>query len=192
MLQKMYESTMTLAGHRQAVAWLALVSFIESSVFPIPPDVMLISMVLAKRCRAWTYAAVCTIASVIGGLAGYGVGYFLFETAGQGIITFYHLQDSFLRVCAAFNQYGVVIILVAAFTPLPYKLITISAGVIQFDPLMFVVTSLVGRGLRFFLVAGLLWRFGALVRAFIERWLGLVTLGIGVAVVGGLLFLRMF
>ncbi len=192
MLQKLYEWTMSLAGHRQAVIWLALISFIESSVFPIPPDVMLISMVLAERYRAWIYATVCTFASVMGGLAGYGIGYFLFETTGQGIIAFYHLQESFFSVCDAFNRYGVTIILVAAFTPIPYKMITISAGATQFNPLAFVITSLVGRGLRFFLVAGLLWRFGPRIRAFIERRLGLVTLGIGVAVGGGVLLLRIF
>ncbi len=192
MLQKLYEWTMTLAGHRHAVMWLAVVSFIESSLFPIPPDVMLVPMVLAGRSRAWMYAMVCTVASVIGGVAGYSIGYFLFETLGKGIISFYQLQEDFAHVRHAFSQHGTAIVFVAAFTPIPYKLITIGAGVIQLDLFVFGVASLTGRGLRFFLVTGLLWHFGAPIRAFIERQLGLVTLGIGIVVVGGFLLLKIF
>lgn len=188
----MYELTMALASHRQAVGWLVFIAFIESSMFPIPPDVILVPMVLAERSRTWTYATVCTTASVMGGLAGYAIGYFLFETLGEGIIAFYDLQNDFFGVRNTFNQYGMIIVFLAAFTPIPYKLITITAGAMQLDIIVFMVTSLIGRGLRFFLVVGLLWLFGPLIRIFVERRLGLVTLGIVVVVVGGILLLKIF
>lgn len=189
-LQRIYEWTMALAGNRYAVIWLAFVSFIESFIFPIPPDVVLIPMVLAKRSRVWVYATICTLSSVIGGLAGYAVGYFLFETIGQGIITFYRLQNDFIVIRSAFDQYGAAIILVGAFTPIPYKLITISTGITQTDLTMFVTASFIGRGSRFFLVTGLLWRFGQPIRTFIEDQLSLVVLGVGILLVGSLLLME--
>ncbi|KAF0113156.1 MAG: conserved membrane protein of unknown function [Rhodospirillaceae bacterium] len=192
MLRKIYNGTLALAGHRHAMAWLVLVSFIESSIFPIPPDVILIPMILAMRSRAFRYATACTVASVLGGLAGYAIGYFLFETMGQSIIAFYHLENTFTTVREAFLQHGAAIVLTAAFTPIPYKLFTITAGVVQLDPLVFTTASVVGRGGRFFLVAGLLWYFGPPIRVFIERRLGLVTLGIGALAVAGFLILEMF
>ena len=161
-------------------------------MFPVPPDVMLIPMVLATRSRAFKIATVCTVASVLGGLAGYAIGYFLFETIGQTIIAFYHLENTFAVIREAFLHHGAAIILTAAFTPIPYKLFTITAGVVQLDPLVFTTASVVGRGGRFFLVAGLLWYFGPPIRVFIERRLGLVTLGIGALAVAGVLILKMF
>jgi len=190
MLRSLYDKIMRLAGHPQAPWWLALIAFLESSVFPIPPDVLLIPLVLADRARAFRYAAICTLASVIGGWLGYAIGYWLFEAVGRQIIAFYHLGDQFAAFRDTFNQYGLWIILAKGATPFPYKLITITAGVTHFDLATFSVASVLTRGARFFLLAALLWYFGAPIRHFIERYLTWVTTGFLVALVGGFLLLR--
>ncbi|MBF0391213.1 MAG: DedA family protein [Alphaproteobacteria bacterium] len=191
MLRNLYDWTMSLAGHRHAVWWLAAISFIESSVFPIPPDVMLVAMVLAARERAWYFAAVCTVASVLGGFLGYGIGYYLFESVGRWVIDIYHLEAEFGRFAATFNEYGAWIVLAKGMTPIPYKLITITAGVTHLDLPTFAVASLGSRAIRFLLVAWLLWQFGAPIRAFIEKRLGLVTTGFLVALVGGFFAIKL-
>lgn len=190
MLRRLYDWTMGLAGHRHAMAWLALVSFVESSVFPIPPDVMLVPMVLAQRDRAWRIAAVCTVSSVIGGFLGYAIGMFLFEAVGGWVIRAYHLETAFQTFTQAFQEYGVWIVLIKGMTPIPYKLVTIAAGVAHMNLAAFAAASVVSRGLRFFLVAGLLWKFGEPIREFIERRLTLVLTTVVVAVVGGFLILK--
>ncbi|HIJ37428.1 MAG TPA: DedA family protein [Rhodospirillaceae bacterium] len=192
MLKRLYEWMMGLAGHRHAVLWLAIVSFVESSIFPIPPDVMLIPMVLADRRRAWRYALIATLASVVGGWLGYAIGYYLFETLGRPIIGFYHLEGSFSAFQAWFAQNGGWVILAKGWTPIPYKLITITAGFSHLDPLIFTIASIGSRAMRFFLVAGLLFRFGAPIRDFIERRLTLVTTGFVLALVGGFLLIKVF
>ncbi len=191
MLRSLYDWTMRLAGHRLAVWWLALVSFIESSVFPIPPDVMLIPMVLARRARAWVYAGVCTLASVVGGFFGYAIGMFLFDSVGQWIVETYHLGAEFARFQDTFNAGGFLAVLIAGFTPVPYKLITITAGVTGLDVATFAVASVLARGARFFLVAALLWKFGPPIRDFIERRLGMVTAAFTVALVGGFFAIKL-
>lgn len=190
MLRTLYDWTLALAGHRRAQWGLALVSFIESSIFPIPPDVVLMPMVLAARERAWRLATTCTVASVLGGLAGYGIGFFLFDTIGQAILDFYGYAEKFGRFQDWYNAHGAWIVFGAGFTPIPYKVFTIASGVTQLDLLTFVVASTLSRGARFFLVAALLWRFGAPIRAFIERWLGLLTLLFFVLLFGSFLALR--
>ncbi|HIJ63301.1 MAG TPA: DedA family protein [Rhodospirillaceae bacterium] len=192
MLKQLYDWMMGLAGHRRALLWLAAVSFIESSVFPIPPDIMLIPMVLAERRKAWYFAAVATLSSVIGGWLGYGIGYFLFETVGQPIIDFYHLQSGFLAFQSWFAQNGGWVILAKGWTPIPYKLITITAGFSRLDPLIFTLASIGSRAMRFFLVAGLLYYFGEPIRGFIERRLTLVTTAFVVVLVGGFLAIKLF
>ncbi|MEO5373359.1 MAG: DedA family protein [Alphaproteobacteria bacterium] len=190
MLRKAYDRTMKLAAHRHALWWLSVVSFVESSVFPIPPDVLLIPMTLADRRRAWWYAAVCTVSSVVGGFLGYAIGYWLFETVGRAIIDFYHLQTKFAAFQETFNHYGGWIVLAKGMTPIPYKLITITAGVTKLDLVVFTLASLGSRAIRFFLVAGLLWWFGDPIREFIERRLALVTTLFLVFLVGGFLILK--
>lgn len=185
MLRRFYDSTMDLAAHRHAVWWLAAVSFIESSVFPIPPDVMLVPMVLAARHRAWFFALVCTVSSVLGGFLGYGIGMFLFDSVGQAVIAFYDLVAEFERFKQTFNEYGAWILLVKGMTPIPYKLLTITAGVTHLDLSTFGLASVGSRAMRFFLVAWLLWQFGPPIRDFIERRLTLVTTSFVVALVGG-------
>ena len=172
MLRRLYDGTMRLAGHPRAVWILAAVAFAESVVFPVPVDALLIPMVLAVPRRAWRYAAVCTGASVAGGVAGYGVGAFIFEAAGAPLLAFYAYEEAFAEAQALYNAHGGAIVFIAAFSPIPYKVFTIASGVAGTELITFVLASAAGRGLRFFIVAALLWRFGAPLRAFIERRLG--------------------
>lgn len=176
MLRKLYDWTMGLAAHPHAIAWLAFITCIESIFFPIPPDVMIIPMVLAARRRAWKIVAVATAASVIGGLLGYGTGYFLYEELGKPIIDFYGYGEKYKTFQGWYTEYGGWIVAAGGFTPIPYKVIAIATGVVQLDLTTFVVVSFVSRGARFLLVAALLWRFGEPIRAFIEARLGLLAL----------------
>lgn len=190
MLKSLYDWTMRLAAHRRAPWALFFVSFAESSVFPIPPDVMLVPMVLARRARAFFYAAVATVGSVLGGVAGYAVGYFLFETIGQWVIRTYGLEAAFETFRGDFATYGLWVILVKGLTPIPYKLVTIACGALQFDLFTFIWASIVTRGLRFFLEAVLLWQFGEPIRDFIERRLTLLTWVFLILLVGGFVAVR--
>ena len=190
MLQRLYDWTMGLAGHRHAPPLLAAISFIESSIFPIPPDVLLIPMVLAARERAWLIAAVCTVASVAGGYAGYAIGYFLYEALGQPILEFYGALEQFAEFRGLYNEWGAWIVGMAGFTPFPYKVITIASGVTQLDPTTFGIASALSRGARFFLVAALLRRWGPPLRRFIEANLGLLTTGFFLLLFGGFVAVR--
>jgi membrane protein YqaA with SNARE-associated domain len=191
MLQRTYDWTMRLAGHRHAVAWLAIISFIESSFFPIPPDIMLIPMVLAARDKAWWYALVATVASVLGGLLGYAIGHFLFESIGAWVIDLYNLEREFQVARQAFIDNAIEIMMIKGLVPIiPYKLITITAGVAEMDLATFTLTSVAVRALRFFLVAWLLWQFGTPVRDFIEKRLGLVTTIFAVGLIGGFVLVK--
>ncbi|MEA4838274.1 MAG: YqaA family protein [Rhodospirillaceae bacterium] len=192
MLKRLYAWLMRAAAHRWAPLWLALVSFAESSVFPIPPDVMLVPMVLANPKRAWLYAALATVSSVLGGWLGYAIGFYLYETVGQTVIDLYHLGPEFDAFHKSFTDYGAWIVLLKGMTPIPYKLVTIAAGVAHLDPLVFTLASIGSRAMRFFLVAALLWRYGETIRDFIEKRLTLVTTGCAIALVGGFAILKFF
>lgn len=192
MLQLLYDRTIELSAHRHALWVLAAVAFIESSVFPIPPDVLIIPMVLAARDKAWKIAAVCTVFSVLGGLAGYGIGFFLFDTIGQPLLDFYGYGDKFAKFQGYYNEWGAWIVSGAGLTPFPYKVITIASGVTQLDPFVFTVASVLSRGARFFIVAGLLWYFGQPIRVFIEANLGKLTIAFFVLLLGGFLALKLF
>lgn len=176
MLRKTYDWTMRLAAHPHALAWLALIACVESIFFPIPPDVMIIPMVLAAREKAWKIAAVATVASAVGGVIGYGLGYFLYEEVGRPIIDFYGYADKYAIFQGWYAEYGAWIVGAGGFTPVPYKVITIASGVVQLDFTTFMIVSILSRGARFFIVAALLWRFGAPIRGFIEARLGLLAL----------------
>lgn len=190
MLDRLYSRALALAASGHAMSALAIVSFAESSFFPLPPDILLIPMILARPRRAWLIAGVCTIASVLGGFLGYAIGYFLFDAIGRPVLEFYHAMDKYDALEAAFAEWGVWIIVIKGLTPIPYKLITIASGVVRFDLLAFALASIVSRSLRFFLLAALLWRFGEPVRGFIERRLMLVTSLFALALVGGFVALR--
>lgn len=190
MLRRLYDWTMSLAGHRHAMWALFCVSFIESSVFPIPPDVLMIPMILARRDRAFQIALVCTIGSVLGALLGYWIGATLMDSLGQWVLTAYGKEAQFQELSARFNEYGLWAVLFAGVTPFPFKVITIFSGATGLSLPVFIATSIFARGLRFFIVAGLLWKYGAPIRDFIERRLGLVFTIFMVCLIGGFLALR--
>ena len=185
MLRRLYDYVMKLSAHRHARWVLAGVSFVESSVFPIPPDVMLIPMVLADRTKAWRIALICTVASVIGGMLGYAIGVFAFEAVGGPMLEFYGYAAKFDSFRATYNEWGPWAVFIAGVTPFPYKVITILSGLTSLDFLVFCVASVLARGVRFYVVAGLLWYFGEPIKAFIERYLGLLTVLFCVLLVGG-------
>lgn len=190
MLRRFYDWSMRQAGSPHAMRGLGIVSFLESSVFPIPPDVMIVPMVLARPHDAWRIAAVATAASVVGGLAGYAIGYFLLETVGQWIIELYGLADKVAAYQQAYAHWGLWIILVKGLTPIPYKLVTIASGMAHFSLPVFVLASILTRGARFFLVAALLRWYGPPIRDFIEARLTLVTSLFAALIVLGFLSLR--
>ncbi len=185
MLRRLYDWVMRIAESPQAMKWLGVVSFAESSFFPIPPDAMLVPMVLARPRDAWRIAMVCSITSVLGGFFGYAIGYYLFEAIGQPIVNFYGYQAAFDRFRDEFQHWGLWIILIKGLTPIPYKIVTIASGVAHFDLVVFGLASLATRAARFFLVAALLKIFGPPIRVFIERYLTWVTTGFVVAVLAG-------
>lgn len=190
MIRKLYDWTLSLASRPDALVILAIVAFLESSIFPIPPDVMILPMILAARQNAWRIAGIATIASVLGGFAGYGVGMFLFESLGQPLITFYGYAENFAEFQALYQEWGAWIVFGAGLTPFPFKVITIASGAVALDPVIFGIAAVLARGLRFYLEAALLWKFGPPIRAFVEDRLGLFTALFFVALIGGFVALR--
>ncbi|EDZ46271.1 DedA family protein [Rhodobacterales bacterium Y4I] len=190
MLKPLYDRTMALADHPKALWCLAAVAFVESSVFPIPPDVLMIPMILARPSRAWLVALVALVASVAGGMLGYAIGAFFYDSIGQPVLEAMGKGDSMAEFNARFNDFGFWAVLGAGITPFPYKVITIMSGWTGMPLGTFIATSILARALRFFIVAGLLWQFGAPVRDFIERRLGLVFSAFMVVLFGGFLMVR--
>jgi len=190
MLQRLYDRTLALAAHRHALPGLAAVSFAESSFFPIPPDILLIPMVLADRARAWLIATVCTVASVLGGLLGYAIGFYLFDAVGQPVLEFYGYVEQFREVKAFYDAWGFWFVMAAGLTPIPYKVFTITSGVLALNPMAFLAGSLLSRGARFFLECALLWYFGAPIRRFIENNLPALTVTFFVLLFGGFVAAR--
>jgi membrane protein YqaA with SNARE-associated domain len=185
MLRRLYDWVLKLAERPWAVWALAAVSFAESSFFPIPPDVMLIPMCLARRERAWFYACVCTVASVIGGLFGYAIGALLYDTLGRIIIEFYGYGSEAEAFRTAYAEWGHWVILIKGLTPIPYKLVTITSGFASYDLFWFVVLSIITRGGRFFIVAAIVYRWGPPAREFVEKRLEWFALLFAVALIGG-------
>lgn len=183
---------MSLADHRHAVWVLAAVAFIESSVFPIPPDVLMIPIILARPNRALWVAFVTTTASVLGGLLGYAIGAIAFDTIGEPILIALGKSDYFVEFANRYNEWGAWVVLTAGVTPFPYKVITIMSGATSLPLGVFITASIAARALRFFAVAILLYYFGAPIRDFIERRLGLAFTVFVVLLFGGFLTLRYF
>ncbi len=190
MLRRLYNGTMALASGPYAVPALAGVAFAESSFFPIPPDIVLIPMVLADRAKAWWFALIATVSSVIGGLFGYAIGVFLFNAIAQPLINFYGYGEQFATFQTWFHDQGAWIVLIAGITPFPYKVITIAAGSVGLSLPVFLIASIVARGLRFGIVAALLYFFGPPIRDFIERRLSLVFTIFVVLLIGGFVLIR--
>ena len=190
MLRRLYDRTMRLAEHRNAMWFLAVLSFIESSVFPIPPDVLMIPMILARPHRAWVIAGVALAASVLGGLLGYAIGALAYEQIGQPILQGLGKADAMSAFNQRFNDFGFWAVLTAGVTPFPYKVITIMSGWTGMPLYTFMATSILARGVRFFIVAALLWKFGSPVRDFIENRLGLVSIVFVLLLFGGFYLVR--
>lgn len=190
MIRRLYDWLMSLAKGRHAPLALGVASFAESSFFPIPPDVMLIPMVVAKRENWFWYGLLCTLTSVLGAFLGYAIGALLFQTIGQPILNFYGAEHTFERFVEWYDQWGGWGILLGAITPFPYKVLTIFSGSIGFNFLQFTLVSLVGRGLRFFIVSGLLYFFGEPIRDFIEKRLGLMFVIFCVLLIGGFIAVK--
>ena len=190
MIKGLYNWTMGLAQSRHALWALAIVAFVESGFFPIPPDVLMIPMIIARPSKAFLIAGIATVASVLGGLLGYYIGYALFELAGQPIFDFYGKGDAVAEFSARYNEHGAWAVLIAGVTPFPFKVITIMSGVTQLSLPVFIVSAILARALRFFFVATLLWKFGAPIRDFMEKRLGLMFTLFCVLLIGGFALVR--
>jgi len=183
MLRRLYDWTMSLAARKSAEVWLAVIAFIESSIFLVPADVLFLPMALARPERAWRYAAIATVASVLGGIAGWFLGYYAFEAVARPILEFYGKLDAFERLRTSVDYETVVLLLITsglAHLP-PIKIVTILSGVAHINIWLFIVSAIVTRGARFLLLAWLLRRYGAPIRHFIEKRLGLIA-AVGAAV----------
>lgn len=190
MLRRLYDRVLALSASPAAPWWLALVSFAESSFFPIPPDVLLLPMVAARPDRAWRLATICTVASVLGALLGYAIGYMLYEQVALPVIRFYHYDAAAAAFVDNIRTYGVWLILAKGVTPIPFKIVTITAGMAQLDLVPFVLACLVTRGARFFIEAAVLRKFGQPVLRMVEKRLALVMAVVAVSIVGGFLALK--
>jgi membrane protein YqaA with SNARE-associated domain len=175
-LRNLYEQVLAWSRHRRAGWALGVVSFIESSFFPIPPDIMLIPMVLAARLKAWRYALICTLASVLGALLGYAIGYIFWENIGQPIVAFYNAEAAFDRFVGFYDVWGIWIVLAAAISFLPFKVATIASGVSGLALAPFLMSCLIGRAIRFFAIAALVYYFGRDIRKFIDRYFNMLSL----------------
>jgi len=191
MLRKLYDWVMEKAAHRHAEGWLALFAFVEASFFPVPPHPLLGLMCLAEPRKAIRFAAVATVASVAGGLLGYAIGWGLYDTVGTQLLAWLGLSESFPVAACYLREYGVEILIVKGATPIPFKLLTITAGFIQMPLVPFILASLVSRSISFMIVGALFRLFGAPIKRFIDKYLGLVTIGFVVLVIGGFLLASM-
>ncbi|WP_191249678.1 YqaA family protein [Kordiimonas sediminis] len=190
MIKPLYDWTMSKINNPAGERWLGILSFAESSFFPIPPDVMLIPMVLADRAKAWRLATITTIASVLGAVLGYLIGMFLFDSVAQPLLDLYGYGEKYQAFADYYDEYGILIVLVAGLTPIPFKVITIASGVAGLNPFVFILSAIPARGLRFYLVAGLLWKFGEPIRTFIEKRLTLLFILGTVLLIGGFVALK--
>jgi membrane protein YqaA with SNARE-associated domain len=190
MFKRLYDWTISLGGRPSAPYALGAVSFAESSFFPIPPDVVLAPMVLAKPEKAWNYALICTVASVLGGLLGYAIGVYFWDTIGQWLISLYGGKDKINSLLELYREYGALLILIKGLTPIPYKFVTIASGIAGYDLFWFIVLSIITRGARFFGVAFLLTRFGEPIRKLMDRHGGLIIGIILVSIVGGFFLVK--
>ena len=189
-LKKTYNWTLEKAQHKNAKWYLSLISFAESSFFPIPPDILLIPMALASKAKALFYAFICTLFSVLGGILGYAIGYFFYNSVGIYIVEFYHLENSFSVFENYYKEFGILIVLGAGITPLPYKFITIASGVFGLNIFMFIVVSIIGRGLRFYLIAIILYFFGERIKLIIDNYFNILTIVFFILLVGSVFIIR--
>ena len=190
LLRFLYNWILLRAEHRYSSYILSLISFTESSFFPIPPDILLIPMVIAKKTKAWVYAFICTFSSVLGGVVGYAIGYFFYNSIGVLIIDAYHLSNSFNTFESYYNEYGILIVLGAGFTPFPFKFITIASGVFNLNIFLFIITAIIARGLRFYLLTGLLFIFGEQIKVLIDKYFNILAILFFILLVGSVLLIK--
>lgn len=189
-IHKIYDKMLQLSAHRQAMLILFIVAFAESSFFPIPPDIMIIPMVLAVPAKAWRIAGLATIASVAGGYFGYIIGSAFFELIAEPVLNFYHAMDKFREFEGWYHQYGAWIVFGAGITPFPYKIITIASGAVHLDLYVFTIASVLARGMRFFFIAWLLKKYGTPMKSFIEKNLGWLSVLFLLLLIGGFVALK--
>ena len=189
-LKRTYNWTLEKAQHKNAKWYLSLISFAESSFFPIPPDILLIPMALASKAKALFYAFICTLFSVLGGILGYAIGYFFYNSVGIYIVDFYHLENSFSVFESYYKEFGILIVLGAGITPFPYKFITIASGVFGLNIFLFIIVSIIGRGLRFYLIAILLYFFGEIIKLIIDKYFNVLTIVFFILLIGSVFIIR--
>ena len=192
LLRSLYNWTLKKAEHKYSSWVLSIVSFAESSFFPIPPDVLLIPMIIARRTKAWTYAFICTLSSVFGGVVGYAIGFFLFNSIGILIVEFYHLTNSFNTFENYYKEYGILIVLGAGFTPFPFKFITIASGVFSLNIFLFIFTAFIARGFRFYLLAILLFIFGEKIKFLIDKYFNILAVLFFILLIGSFMLIKLF
>ncbi|GBD99512.1 SNARE associated Golgi protein [bacterium BMS3Abin07] len=189
-LRRLYDWVLHWADTPYAVPALFLLAFAESSFFPVPPDILLIALAISIPTRSFRYAMVCTAGSIIGGVVGYIIGFYGYEAIGRPIVEFYHAQGIMSAIKMKYDQFGFWGVLVAAITPIPYKVFTISSGFFRFDLWLFLLASVIGRSLRFFAVGALIWKFGAPVKGFIDRYFNLLGYIFIILLVGGFIVIK--
>jgi membrane protein YqaA with SNARE-associated domain len=192
LLRRLYDWCMEWIAGPYGVWVLFLVAFVESSFFPLPPDVFLIALCVAIPAKSFRYAAICALGSVLGGGFGYGLGYWFMDSVGMPIVEWYGIVDKYQLVQHYFKEYDVWIVGIAGFTPIPYKLFTIAAGSVQANFITFMVVSLFARSARFFLVAGLIWKFGPGIKKFIDRYFNILSVAFVILLVAGFLLVKYF
>jgi membrane protein YqaA with SNARE-associated domain len=191
-LRKLYDWTLTKSGHPKASWFLFFIAFVESSFFPIPPDIILIPMILAKRTKAWLYALICTVSSVSGGLVGYCIGYFFYLTIGEFIIELYSFENEFSNFKSKYEgEIWLWFIFFAGLTFFPFKIITIASGALEINLISFTIISLISRGLRFYLVAILLKYFGNYIKKYIDKYFNILTTLFFILLVGGIMMFKL-
>lgn len=190
LIRRLYDWTISWADRPGGVYALFLLAFAESSFFPIPPDVLLIALCVGASTKSFRFALICTVGSVLGGIAGYGIGYWGYDVIGEPIVRAYHGEAVMQKIKVWYDEYGFWGNLAAAVTPIPYKVFTIASGVFKFDFLQFVIASVVGRGLRFFVVAGLIYWLGPRMKVFIEKYFDLLAVAGMLLLIGGFVVLK--
>jgi membrane protein YqaA with SNARE-associated domain len=191
MFKRLYQWTLKQAESRHAVRAMAVVSFAESSFFPIPPDIILAPMALARPERAFYYAAICAIASVLGGIFGYIIGYFLFETVGHWLMDLYGYTQRMDAMRVFYDKWGWAAVLIGGLTPVPYKLITILSGLLEYNFALFVMLSTLTRGLRYFVLAGILYLWGEPIKVLIDKYFAWIMIAITLGIIGGFVVVGM-
>ena len=189
-IKKLYDWVLHWANTPYAVPALFLLAFAESSFFPVPPDVLLIALAISIPKKSFKYAMICAVGSVLGGILGYGIGLYGYEMIGRPIVEFYHGQEKMDTIKLLYANYGFWGVLFAAITPIPYKVFTIASGVFEFNFWSFFAASVIGRSARFFVVAGLIWKFGPSIKNFIDKYFNILCVVFMVLLVGGFILIK--